>query len=152
MGRCFNNDANVLVALPITLDILNTFARQSKDLSRLGSAGNFHFYLSVQCRHIDFGAQGGLREIDWDLADDIETFPVENRVRFNLNDHVKIAGLSAVWAEFTFPSQFKPRPGIYSCGNFDAQSMELAHSPGARAGCTGDRKSTRLNSSHVSES
>src|SRR6476660_8122226 len=91
MGRRFDSDSDMLITLLKSLYVLNTFTLHAKDLARLGTSRNFHFDFAIQCRHVEFGAERSLDETDRHVADDIKIVTNKNRVRLDLNDHVKIA-------------------------------------------------------------
>src|SRR5262249_23108994 len=84
------HDPYVLVTLLISLDVFDTFTLHAKDFAGLSSRRNFHFYLTVQSRDVDFCTQGSLNETYGNIANNIQIVAHENRVRFDLDDDVKI--------------------------------------------------------------
>ena len=89
--RCFHRDAHMLIALLISLNVFDSFALHAKKLARLRAGGDFHFDFAVQRRHVDLRAQRRLHEADRHVADNVEVFAHENRMRLDLNHDVKIA-------------------------------------------------------------
>ena len=91
MRRRFHRDAHMLITLLISLNVFDSFALHAKEFAGLSAGGDLHFHFAIERRHVDLRAQSGLNETDRHVADDIEIFAHENRVRLDLDHDVEIA-------------------------------------------------------------
>ena len=71
MSRRFHDYSYVLVTLLISLHVLTRLDLHAEEFAGLRPGRNFHLYLAVQSRHVDFGAQGRLDETYGNFADNV---------------------------------------------------------------------------------
>src|SRR5689334_777672 len=95
MSWHFNIDADVQVAMPVTLDIFYPFAFQAKHGARLSAGRDFNTGFAIQRGNLDLSSQRGLDKTDWHFAKQIIAVALKNCVRFNMDDDKQIAGRSA---------------------------------------------------------
>src|SRR5262245_13104486 len=136
MGRSFDDYPYMLVALLISLDVLDTLGLHTKDFARLGPSRDFHFYLAVQSRHIDLGTQRRLNETYRNVAKNIQGVTHKDRMGFHLDDHIKVSWDTPAKFTFAFISQFEARSGVHTSGDLNTEGVQLSYPSRATTGGT----------------
>src|SRR2546421_6017242 len=103
----------------MALDVLDTFAFESKHRARLCSRRKFDVGLAGQRGHFDFRAQRGLDKTDWHIANQVVPFTLKNLVPFDMHHHVKISRRPASPAAFAVASGAQSRTGVHARWNPD---------------------------------
>src|SRR5258708_16013552 len=79
-----------------------TFAAQAKYRSRLGFGGDSDLRRTVQGRDFDLSAERRRRETDRHFAVQVVVIALKNRMRLNLDLHVKVACRAAIYPGLAF--------------------------------------------------
>src|SRR5579862_9279274 len=111
------------------MQIDDALALEAKHFARLRAGRNAQLDLAFQRRHIDFGAQRGLRKTDRHLDDDVVLLAHEQRMLLDVNDDVQIAGRSAREAGFALAAQFEARAVVDARGNPHRERFLFADAP-----------------------
>ena len=91
----FHVDADVQVALTVALDVLDSFAAQSEQRSRLRASGDFNGGFVCERGYLNFRAERRLNKTHGHFAQQIVTVALENIVRLEMQHHVEIARWTA---------------------------------------------------------
>ena len=162
--RCFDHDVAMQVARADRAYAFDTFAAQAKDFSGLRLTRNFQPCAAIQSGDFNFAAKRRSADADWHFAMQIIVIALENAMRFEMHLNIQIAAGTAIHASFALTGNAYAIAFVNSRWNFDRVSLVLLDASGALATSArvgdvfagavafGDRKSTRLNSSHLARS
>src|SRR5216683_3400764 len=100
--RRFDDDVAEQIAVFPAAHAANTFAAQTKYLSRLGFGGDSDLRRTVQGRDFDLSAERRRRETDRHFAVQVVVIALKNRMRLDLDLHVKIACRAAIYPGLAF--------------------------------------------------
>src|SRR5262249_8083452 len=93
-----------------------------------------HLHLALDRRHVDLGAERGLREADRDVAHDVVALAPEDRVLADVQHNVEIARRRTVVALLALAAELETRAGVDSGRDAHAQSLRRTRCARAAAG------------------
>ena len=82
--------------------------------------------LALERRHLDLGAERGLREAERHLADDVVVLAAEERVLADADHDVEVARRAAAAARLAFAAQLQARAGVDAGGDLHAEGLRAA--------------------------
>src|SRR5438477_8440416 len=101
MSGHFDYRTDVQITVAIALHVFHPFSFEAEQRAILSAGWNFYLSLVTERRHFDVCAQSGLHKTDRHFAKEIVSIALEDFVRLDVDNHVKIAGGSAAHAAFT---------------------------------------------------
>ena len=101
-GRDFNVNIDVHIPSAAALQVRDAQAFQLDLRALLGSLRNLDSLQTIERQDVDFGTQGCLRDIDWNRAVEVVLEAVENRMFFDLQEDVKVAGRTTIHTRLSF--------------------------------------------------
>src|SRR5262249_36644060 len=99
----FNN----LISASTPADVRHTPPPQPKRLTALRPTRHFDIFWAVKRRNLDDRPQGRLRETDRNLANQVVSPPLEERMLFHGNLNSQVASLSSYVSQFALVAQLK---------------------------------------------
>ena len=88
MGRDFDIDPHVKIAVAIALDVFDALAFEAEHRSRLCASRHFDRGIAIEGRHFNLGSKGSLNEVYGNLAKDVVAISLENLMRLNMKHDV----------------------------------------------------------------
>ena len=90
--------------MAVALNVFDPFTFEPEHGAGLCAGGDTDAGLAIQRRHLDFGPERRLHEIDRHLAEEIIAIALENFMRSHVQDHVQVARGSAAEASLPIAS------------------------------------------------
>ena len=109
MRRHFHLDAHVQIALAVALQIFHALALDAEGRAGLRAGGNFDRGPAFQRGHFNFRAERGLDKTHRHFAEQIVAVALENFVRLDVQDHIKIARRPAAKAGLAIAGRTQAR-------------------------------------------
>src|SRR5437870_2227684 len=124
--RRLHDDTHQLVAAPVAVQVRDALALQAKDLPRLGAGRDLHARRALERGHLHLGPEGGLRDADRHLTDDVPSLAHEQGMLAHAEQHVEVARGAAVHPRLALAAELQTRAGVDPGGNLDVQLMSPA--------------------------
>src|SRR5439155_25603576 len=124
--RRLHDDTHQLVAAPVAVQVRDALALQAEDLPRLGGGRDLHARRALERGHLHLGPEGGLRDADRHLADDVPSLAHEQGMLAHAEQHVEVARGAAVHPRLALAAELQTRAGVDPGGNLDVQLMSSA--------------------------
>ena len=132
-GRNIDNDSYELIASDLCSDILNALALQSEHAVRLCTLGYIVFNLSVKRRHHKRIAQSRLNKVDMNLTLNVEAVTLEERMRSDIDNNMKVARRAAVDALVALSADIEDLTVVNTCRDIDLKRTLLCDTSSAAA-------------------
>jgi hypothetical protein len=133
IGRHLDQDLNVQVAFAETFQVRDALAPQREDLAALRTRGERHLLGGMQRGNFNVRAQGGLGKGDRDLADKVIPLAFEKGVRFDMQDHIKVALTAPALPCPPFAGDPLTASRVYPGRDLDGDLLFSFHAAGAAA-------------------
>src|SRR5439155_17996526 len=121
------------VAAPVALEMRSAAALHPQELAAFRPGRDLERHGAVGSRYLDAGAECGLSERHRNLEHEVRATALEERRRIDVDDHVQVAGGTAVVTGFALPFQADAGPRLRTRGNLHAEPLRGAFPSAAAA-------------------
>src|SRR5262249_12148778 len=109
------------VALAAGTEVRQAMAGHANNVAALDASLECVIYRSVQRRHLELAAEGGLAEAERHLANQVIAVALEERMLFHVHANDEIAARGARLSGLAFATQCKLQAGERACGDVDLE-------------------------------
>src|SRR6516225_7979191 len=132
----YDHHLDIHVAALARTEHWHAFAGEAEAAAGLRALRHFHFGLgAVDRRHFEFAAERSGHHGNRNAAVQVGAFALEERMRADRQEYVKIAGRPAAHAGFAFAGEPDAGAVLDPRRNIHRQRAFAGHPPGAGAGC-----------------
>jgi hypothetical protein len=136
LGRYHHIHGDKLIAAAPLSEAHDSFVAQPEYGSALSAFRYLDFFFAFKSRNGNFRTQDGLNDADRDLAIDVISLSLEERVFFHVNNNVKVSGRTVMEPGFAFALDAQACAIIHAGRNSDFQHFFFADAPFSLAGFT----------------
>ena len=126
MARGLDDDLDQLVAAAPAADVGHAAALEPEHVAALRPPGDVQPVGAVEGRHLDLGAEGGLREADRHLAEQVVAVALEERVLADQDLDAEVAPRGAGVARLALAAELEPHAALDARGDVDLQVRHAA--------------------------